>query len=191
MNAYFQSGMLVWLLLISGVVLSESSTGILPTDDWSAEVTEARNAGLPILILFGDENCYYCERLKSEVLKPLTKSGEMKNFAWIRELDIHRGGKIRDFNGEKIRTKMFIDRYDVFATPTLVLVDYQGNSLGTPIAGYNNSEDYLAYLKYVMAVAYSELKKLESARDDRLVAGSLDRDQLRSSISVTQMSDLR
>jgi thioredoxin-related protein len=189
MKAPFQSGVLVWLLLISGGALSDSSTGILPTDDWSAQVTQARRSGLPILILFSREHCGYCERLKSEVLEPLAKSGEMKNFAWIRELDINRGGKIRDFDGEKIRTKIFVDRYEVYATPTLIFVDNQGKPLGTPIVGFNDSEDYTRYLEYFMDVSYWEPKKLESTRDDRLAASSLDKDQLGNSVSVTQIGD--
>ena len=191
MNADFQSGILVWLLLISGVVLSDSSTDILPTDDWSAEVTEARKAGLPILILFSSEYCGYCDRLKSEVLERLAKSGEIKNFAWIRELDIKRGGKIRDFDGEKIRTKIFVDRYDVYATPTLVLVDHQGDPLGTPIVGFNNPEDYVTDLEYFLDVAYWEPQKLELPSDRQSAAELLDKDYLKDAVAVTQQGDLR
>lgn len=156
----------VWILLVSGGALSGPSTGVLPTDDWNAEVTEARKAGLPVLILFTSEYCGYCDRLKSELLKPLAQNGDIKNFGWIRELDIKRGGKIRDFDGEKIRTKIFVDRYGVYATPTLVLVDNQGRPIGTPIAGYNNPEEYTSHLEYFMTVAYWEPKKPEPASDN-------------------------
>lgn len=154
MEAPFRFGIFVWLLVASGVAFSDSFVGILSTDDWSAEVAAARKAGVPILILFGSEHCGFCERLKSEVLEPLAQNGAIKNLGWIRELDIKRGGKIRDFDGEKIRTKIFVDRYGVYATPTLVLVDNQGKPLGTPVVGYNNAEDYRSYLEYFLAIAY-------------------------------------
>jgi thioredoxin-related protein len=98
------------------------------------------------MVLFSDEHCGYCERLKTEVLEPLVKRGELKNVAKILEFDIDRGGKIRDFDGEKIRTRIFVSRYDVYATPTLMLVDHQGRPLGTPIVGFNNRQDYAPYL---------------------------------------------
>ena len=189
MKTALQSGSCVWLLLISGWTLSDATNGVLPTDDWSAEVTGARRSGLPILILFSSEHCGYCERLKSDVLEPLVKSGEVKDLAWIRELDIKRGGKIRDFNGEKIRTKIFVDRYEVYATPTLILVDNQGNSLGAPIVGFNNSEDYMSYLENFLDVAYWEPKKLEPIHDEQIGVGSLVLDQLKYSVSVTQIGD--
>jgi thioredoxin-related protein len=186
MKALFPSGIVVWLLIISGSALSDSSTGILPTDDWSTEVTEASKAGLPILMLFSSEYCGYCDRLKSEVLEPLAKSGEINKFAWIRELSIDRGGKIRDFDGEKIRTKMFLDRYDVFATPTLVLVDNHGNPLGTPIVGYNNADDYVSLLEHFMDVADWKSRKFAPLPDEHLAATLPEEDYVKHAVTVTQ-----
>lgn len=58
----------------------------------------------------------------------MTRS-ELRSFARIRELDIDCGGKIRDFDGEKIRTRIFVKRYGIYATPTLMLVDFRANSV--------------------------------------------------------------
>ena len=186
MKTYLQSGICVWLLLTSGWALSDATTGVLPTDDWSAEVSAARRSGLPILILFSSEHCGYCERLKSEVLEPLAKNGEMKNFARIRELDIKRGGKVRDFDGEKIRTKIFVDRYEVYATPTLILVDNQGKMLGTPIVGFSNSEDYISYLEHLMDVAYWEPQKLALPSDKQVAAELPGEDYFKDAVTITQ-----
>ena len=146
MKASSFSLLLTSLLFVSGEVICGSTTNIIPTQDWSAESAEARKSATPIIILFSKAGCAYCERLKKEMLEPLAdrKHG---SFARIRELDINRGGKITDFDGEKIRTKIFVSRYGIYATPTLMLVDYQGHSLGAPIVGYNNLENYLSYLE--------------------------------------------
>ena len=159
MKAIFQFGVLVWLLLISSAALPDSPTGIVTTDDWSAETAKARQSGIPIVILFSRKHCGYCELLKIKVLEPLVKRGELTDSVQIRELDIDRGGKIMDFDGEKIRTRAFVKRYNIYATPTLVLVDYQGKPLGTPIVGFNNREDYLPHLEYFLDAAYREPKK--------------------------------
>lgn len=118
------------------------------------------------MVLFSDEHCGYCERLKTEVLDPLVKRGELKNVATIRELDIGSGGKVGDFDGEKIRTRIFVSRYDVYATPTLMLVDHQGRLLGTPIVGFNNREDYAPYLADLIEkfTAFSQLDDHQAVR---------------------------
>jgi thioredoxin-related protein len=150
--------LLIWLLFVSGEVISDSTSNVSPTQDWSAESVEARKSAIPIVILFSKADCSYCERLKKEVLEPLANR-KQAGFARIRELDINRGGKITDFDGEKIRTRIFVKRYGIYATPTLILVDYQGNSLGTPIVGYDNREDYIDDVEYFLNVSYWEPKK--------------------------------
>lgn len=139
-------GISLWFLLACSASLADSGTEIRATDDWSVEVVDAQRSGRPVLILFSTEYCSYCERLKTEVLEPLLKRGELGNAVRIRELDIDRGGKIRDFDGEKVRTKVFVKRYGIYATPTLMLVDNRGEPLGAPIVGFNNQEDYMPLL---------------------------------------------
>jgi thioredoxin-related protein len=160
-KTFLRSGILVLLLMSGGAAFSSSSADVLATDDWSAEAAEARRFGAPILILFSDDDCGYCERLKKDVLEPLARRGELRSFAGIRELDIDRGGKIIDFDGEKIRTRLFVKRYGVYATPTLMLVDYRGRSLGTPVVGFNDREEYIPYLEQFVDVAYWEPQKVE------------------------------
>jgi len=87
--------------------------------------------------------------------------GELSSFASIRSLDINGGGKIADLDGEKIRTKVFVKRYGIYAAPTPMLVDYKGGPLGAPVVGFNNQEDYIPYPEYFMDVAYWEPQKLE------------------------------
>jgi thioredoxin-related protein len=161
MTAGIQSVIFPGLLLIGGGLLSDSSADIVVTQDWSSEAAEARRFGTPIMILFTKQDCGYCERLKKDVLEPILNRGELSSFARIRELDINSGGKIADFDGEKIRTRVFVKRYGIYATPTLMLVDYRGRPLGTPVVGFNNREDYVPYLEYFMDVAYWEPQKLE------------------------------
>ena len=166
MKAEFPARMLLGLLIVSGVAFSDSSSEILATDDWSAVAAEARMLGTPVMVLFSGGHCGYCERLKAEVLEPLVKVGGLKNVARIRELNIYRGGKIRDFDGEKIRTGIFVSRYGVYATPTLMLVDQQGRSIGEPIVGFNNREDYAPYLAALIELssAFSPLDGLQAVR---------------------------
>ena len=67
--------------------------------------------------------------------------------AVVREIDINTGGKMTDFNGERIRSRQFKDRYQIFATPTLLILDMHGKQLANPIVGYDSKEQYQALLK--------------------------------------------
>ena len=189
MKVHLETAAFLVLLLMSAGVLSGSSTDVLMAEDWSAEAAEARRFGTPILILFSDEDCGYCELLKKDVLEPLVRRRELRSFARIRELDINRGGKIRDFNGEKIRTRIFVNRYGIYATPTLMLVDNRGNPLGTPIVGFNNREDYIPYLEYYMEVAYWEPQTLEPPCQERFGSASLDQDLPIDAVEVVGVGD--
>lgn len=191
MKASALYGIPLWLFLISPVVLADASNDVLMIDDWSAEAAVARRFGTPIMVLFSGDDCGYCDRLKKEVLEPLMRRGELRGFARIRELDIDRGGKIKDFDGEKIRTKIFVKRYGIYATPTLMLVDYRGEVLGTPIVGFNTSEDYVPYLEYFMDVAYWEPQKVGPPCGEGFAVESFDDDDWKRAIYVTQTGGLR
>jgi thioredoxin-related protein len=115
--------------------------------DWSQTAKLAQESKAPILILYTAHECAYCERLKAEVLQPMFKSDHENHLAVVREVDINTGGKMTDFNGEPIRSRQFKQRYHVFATPTLLILDSDGTPLRDPIVGYNSQEQYQTLLK--------------------------------------------
>ncbi|MCG7906989.1 MAG: hypothetical protein JAY95_10700, partial [Candidatus Thiodiazotropha taylori] len=65
--------------------------------------------------------------------------------------------KITDFNGDVIRSRQFKDRYQVFAVPTLLILDPDGNLLADPIVGYNSQEEYERLLQDTLLVSYDAL----------------------------------
>ena len=76
------------------------------------------------MVVFSAEACGYCDRLKREVLEPLAHDPRESRHLLIREFDINAGGKITDFDGERIRSRQFKRRYGIFATPTLRITSY-------------------------------------------------------------------
>ena len=134
------------LALITGLAMATPPKQILPGDDWAAEASAAQSDGTPIMLVFTADNCSYCERLKRELLKPLLQTGQLSGSVRLREFNIDHGGKIVDFDGERIRSRIFVDRYKIFATPTVLLLDQQGNALAPPIVGFNNAENYRVLL---------------------------------------------
>jgi thioredoxin-related protein len=128
------------LLCLSNLARGESNQ---TTEDWAQTAEYARSTQVPILILYTAIDCGYCSRLKQEVLQPLFTSGDPDQpVAVLREIDINAGGKMTDFDGEPIRSRQFKQRYQVFATPTLLILDDQGKLLSEPIVGYDAKRQY-------------------------------------------------
>lgn len=100
------------------------------------------------MIVFSSDDCSYCDHLKDEILNPGILSGTPRKQVLVREFNIDTGGKITDFDGERVRARVFVSRYKVFA-PTVVFVDANGETITPPIpiVGYNNQEQYQERLK--------------------------------------------
>ncbi|MCU7893381.1 MAG: thioredoxin fold domain-containing protein [Candidatus Thiodiazotropha sp. (ex Ustalcina ferruginea)] len=142
------------LALFVGFCQADSS---LTTTDWADTSSVARQTHSPILVLFGAEECGYCERLKQEVIEPLSHQTDSK-LPLIREFDIYSGGKIIDFNGDSIRSRMFKNRYQVYAVPTLLILDADGKPLIDPIVGYNSQDEYLELLRTSLVASFQAIE---------------------------------
>ena len=136
----------LFLLSVSSLVSGELLK--CTAKDWTQASKKAQQAKAPVIILFTADECAYCERLKREVLNPMFQQDLQDRLAVVREVDINTGGKMTDFDGERIRSRQFKDRYKVFATPTLLILNSDGEPLAGPIVGYNSKEQYQALLEY-------------------------------------------
>ena len=131
--------------LLLGPALALASEPFAPlscTSDWQQEARLAREQGVPILVVFTSDTCSPCAKLKSQLIEPMRSEGRPDERVHIAEFDINRGGKIVDFDGERVRARVFVSRYEVFATPTVLLLDYDGEVLAAPLVGYDASEEY-------------------------------------------------
>ena len=142
-----QSKFLVPLLIqtLAGLILSVGSALAQETAsyrDWDQAAEQARTQKLPVAIVFVANHCGYCERLQETFLAPLQEDGKLQNRALIHAIDTKAGGKVNDFDGERVRAAYFVRRYEVFATPTIVIVDHQGEPLVEPLVGFNGAEQY-------------------------------------------------
>lgn len=110
--------------------------------DWARTGAEAELRTLPVAILITDDNCGYCERMRREFLLTAETRAALAKGTVARELKRDSGGKVTDFDGERIRTRIFLSRYNIFATPTLLILDPAGKPLAPALVGYNDAETY-------------------------------------------------
>jgi thioredoxin-related protein len=143
------------LLLLSLVTQAAFATSPAMTRNFADVSKAARERHTPILVIFSAESCSYCIKLKQEVIDPLARQPDHEGRPMIREFDINAGGKVTDFDGERIRSRLFKRRYGIYATPTLVIVDPDGRLLSDPIVGYNSAREYRQLLQQSLLQANS------------------------------------
>ncbi|MCU7799714.1 MAG: thioredoxin fold domain-containing protein [gamma proteobacterium symbiont of Lucinoma myriamae] len=95
----------------------------------------AKAANLPILMMFGTDECPYCTLLKEDFLIPMIISGDYTDKVILREVHVVSPAAITDFSGKKISINEFSERYGVRLFPTMVFVDGDGQVLVKNIMG--------------------------------------------------------
>lgn len=126
--------------------------------DWSLVGQQALNSSRPLLIIVESPYCEHCQRMELEYLAQPEVKAFLKREAVVSHYDLDTGGKVRDFDGSRLRAKLFLSRYGVFATPTLLFVDGQGEPLAPMIAGYNDAADYGTLVKERLDQARTQLR---------------------------------
>jgi thioredoxin-related protein len=116
------------------------------TNDWQQVSALAQDRGLPVVVVVTGDGCGYCERLRREFLADPENQGLLDAQAVTREFARDTGGKITDFDGDRVRSRLFLSRYDVFATPTLLFLGADGSPLAAPLVGYNDPSSYRSLL---------------------------------------------
>lgn len=131
---------------------------IIPTvNDLFVEAVASKKNRLPILVMFSADDCTYCRKLEAEILKPMYISGEYHDKVMIRRVMIDSMETMRDFKGVELDAGDFADRYHVSVTPTVILLDSNGEALAPKILGINTVDFYSAYLDQAIDHSYKTL----------------------------------
>ncbi len=139
------------------------------------------------MVLFSAPDCIFCDKLAAEVLEPEIKSGQLKQRVKLLEIDIHRGGKVTDFDGDPIRSRIFTDRYKVIATPTVIFMDYDGTPLSKPLMGYTSDSRYPETLKMAIERATTVLTSHAEETGPHIKVGSA----AHTDISITKLPSVQ
>jgi len=154
-----RAALIILLFALGGASLSAWGDDQANVDvNWASLGEQAAAQGLPVAILFASADCGYCERLKQDLLHPAFQGGKLTGQALIGELSIHARGKITDFDDERIRAPLFVQRYRVFATPTLVLVGPNGDPLGPALVGFADQDAYAMELEQALEHATAQMR---------------------------------
>jgi thioredoxin-related protein len=134
----------------------KGETSLSKASDLNADAAAARQARLPILLLYSLPGCPYCEAIRRGHLTPM--SAEVKPRAIIRQLDLNAATPLRDFNGRLTTHGDFVRSRGVKFAPVVAFVDSDGNALGDPLVGTMLPDFYGAYLEDALVAATAKVR---------------------------------
>ena len=127
-----------------------------PANDLAADAAASRRERLPILLFFDRDECPYCEQALREYLVPFSRD-EWRGKALFRQVGIDRPDPMLDFRGAHTTHQALAERYGVFLSPTVLVVDANGLPLGEPIVGLLTVDFYGAYIDNALKAAQARL----------------------------------
>ena len=136
------SAQLTGVLFCYFTLLLPAQGALTPATNLLMDAKEARQKNIPILLLFSLEDCPYCHFVKKEVITPMSVLKEYQDKVIVRVIEVDDDKTFYDFYHRARHPKKFAFDYNVNFYPTVVIVDYFGNSLIANTIGVINEEFY-------------------------------------------------
>ena len=110
-----------------------------------------------VLLLVSQPNCTYCALINAEILHPMILSGHYQNTTLFTELEINTGRHVKDFSGQSVDANAFAQRYNAWATPTLLFLNSKGEEIAEKIVGINTLDLYNYYVDKSLRLAFKKI----------------------------------
>jgi len=147
-----------------GVVLAktqptEKMVTVKVSDNLYQDAQLAKQKGVPLVVMFSQDGCIYCDIVREQFLKPMLRSGDYKDKAIIREVKIDSFEDVRSFDGKMVPSDELATVYRAYLTPTVVVFNSKGQSLHR-ILGIANEHYYGGELDDAIDKAYSQIHRV-------------------------------
>lgn len=146
---------LMLLIIRPGNTTDMTFSGFIDLQHTAQKAIEKR---LPILVLFSSDDCDNCRIVKEDFLVPMLKSGEYTDKVIIHVIETDNGQTLRDFSGLLQDHAAFANRFSLELTPTVVMLDADGNQLTPAINGLSTVEFYGGFLDEAIAAALAIIR---------------------------------
>jgi len=139
---------------------------VLYTTNLVADAKIARQKRIPILLLFTQQSCGFCEIVRSDFLRPMLINREdYDNRVLIRQIEFD-GDDVINFDGTTMSMDSFMEPYNIGFTPTVIFLDSTGKELTKQIIGITTVHFYGGFLDDNIDLA---LKKIRSEKNEVVV----------------------
>ena len=122
-------------LLVAGDSEEIKIDGLKTSPDLDHALSLANSKKKPILVVFQQEDCEWCELLVDKVLSNPEVQKELNKRFIVTFVDMNENYKLAD-------------EYKILGTPTEVFLDYEGNEIDR-IQGYEREDKFMTKLKEI------------------------------------------
>jgi len=126
--------------------------------DLAADARIAAERKVPLLLLFSEAGCPWCERARQEFLLPMQRNPEYGSKVMMREVGADNSAALVDFSGNATTQAEFARRSHVSMTPTVILFSPRGNVLGEALVGFGSADYYGYFLDQRIDSALAQLR---------------------------------
>ncbi|MGE0558666.1 MAG: thioredoxin fold domain-containing protein [Burkholderiales bacterium] len=136
-------------LIVTCSLLFTASAGaqLLAAGDLAQLAAHARVQRTPVLIAFMQKTCPYCRVARRDYLVPLQNDPLWRGRVLIREVDVDRGARMQDFDGNATTHRDFARKHGVQRVPTVMVFDAGGKAVAPPIIGLLTEDFYRIYIE--------------------------------------------
>ncbi|HEX8980526.1 MAG TPA: hypothetical protein VF811_12510 [Parasulfuritortus sp.] len=146
--------------------------GVPPLRDLQQDAKAAQAKHGVILVALVAENCQYCEHVLNDFLIPMSHNKAYQDRLVMRRLLVSDPADFKDFDGTATNAGFFVGRYGYRFTPTVILLDSQGNLLGKPVIGLSSPDFYGSYLDAAIDSAVAKVRSQDTAQSGNEAPGS-------------------
>ena len=127
--------------------------------DLAADAAASRREGIPIFLFMDRHDCSYCEQALARYVVPMSKEPPWRDRAIYRQVEIDQPLPLVAFDGSATTHRALAARYRVSLTPTVVVVDGAGETVGGPVIGLLTADFYAAYLEQAIDGGMARLRR--------------------------------
>jgi thioredoxin-related protein len=110
----------------------------------------------PVILFFTLPGCSYCRIVRHDYLIPMMRGLREDEQPLIREVSVTGDRWLTNFDGQRLTESELARRYKVAMTPTLLLVNAQGELLSEPLLG-GDHPNYVALLTRMITDASQKM----------------------------------
>jgi thioredoxin-related protein len=143
------------IILAWAPVAPSAAAGRLPgAVDLAATGRAIASDGAPLVVLYSQENCSWCDRARSQLV-PMSRQTDIG--ARFAQIDIDRATPLTDFAGQITTHARFARDEAIRFTPMLVIYGPSGQRLTEPLVGMGAVDFYAAQVLQAIAQARAQL----------------------------------
>lgn len=147
-----------WILAWLAAAAAAAGQGLTGADDLARDGRELRSRKLPMLVLYSQADCAWCERARRDFLVPMQQDPAYRDKVILRQIDLDSDAVLTDFSGHKTTQREFARAEHARVTPTVIFYGPDGAKLADPIVGMRIPDFYGAYLERALDEGLAKLR---------------------------------